>query len=531
MITGDLLKHRLFPDFEFMAGSSGLNREITAVSVIDAPDVDRWMRGGEFLIGSGYIFRDAPDDFIPFLRRANEKGTAAVGIKLDRYLHQLPSNLMEVADELELPLFRIPLNYRWTDVIEIVHNYLVLEKQHVQNASSDITGNFWGEGFDINELLSGFAQQLQRPLFIYSEQLNLNHCFATNGKVEDAEMSSFFPKVSVLEEKALPLHGQIIGHLELRNTDSPVWNAVYTITSDTPITMRMRLAQGEQVPSARQERLILRAMTMLRTEALEIAVQYSKQLAKRERFFEGLCLDVYSDLDMINANLKDIGVKIPEMSRIVMISPIEESSSLQWQEVCTPLSYKLGNIWVGLVPFTDMESDSYAEYENLAKNMACVVAFGGLIKSPLGIGRSYREARQTLNWARNFSLQAGVYRYDELSLYALLDSLIRLPEATGVWKRYWEPIINSSQKKKSVSMKEFAVALIKADFNARLCSEWLHLHYNTVRNYIEELQQLLGLNLDMPHHQLGLTLGYYIEKSRKRNDINLLSTSGSSSMN
>jgi purine catabolism regulator len=526
MITGDLLKHRLFPDFEFMAGSAGLNREITGVSVIDAPDVDRWMRGGEFLIGSGYIFRDAPDDFIPFLRRANEKGTAAVGIKLDRYLHQLPSNLMEVADELKLPLFRIPLNYRWTDVIEIVHNYLALEKQHTQNPSSDTTGNFWGEGFDIKELLSGFAQQLQRPLFISSEQLNLHHCFAPNGKVEDSETNNFFPKVPVLEEKALPLHGQIIGSLELRNTEPPVWNAVYAITADTPITVRMRLAPGEQTPSARQERLVLRAMTMLRTEALEIAVQSSKQLAKRERFFEGLCLDVYSDLEMIKANLKDMGVKIPQISRIVMISPIDESAALVWQEPYTPLSYKLGNIWVGLVPSVDMESSQYAEYESLAREAGYFVAFGGLINSPLGIGRSYREARQTLNWARNFSLHAGVYQYDELSLYALLDSLIRLPEATGVWKRYWEPIINMSQKKKSVSMQDLAVVLIEADFNAKLCSEWLHLHYNTVRNYIEELQQLLGVNLNMPHHQLGLTLGYYIEKSRKRNEINLLTAPG-----
>jgi purine catabolism regulator len=83
-----------------------------------------------------------------------------------------------------------------------------------------------------------------------------------------------------------------------------------------------------------------------------------------------------------------------------------------------------------------------------------------------------------------------------------------------------------SQKKKSVSMQELAVVLIEADFNAKLCSEWLHLHYNTVRNYIEELQQLLGVNLNMPHHQLGLTLGYYIEKSRKRNEINLLTAPG-----
>ena len=526
MIVADLLKHRLFPDFEFIAGSSGLNREITAVSVIDSPDVDRWMRGGEFLIGSGYIFRDAPEEFIPFLRRANKKGTAAVGIKLDRYFHQLPSNLVEVVDELDLPLFRIPLNYRWTDVIEIVQNYLSMEKQRTQEASIDNLDNFWGEGFDIKELMSGFAQQLQRPFVISSEQLNLNHCFAPDGKVEDAEKSQFFPRVSVSQEKALPMHGQILGHLELRNSEQPVWNVVYRISSDTPITMRMRLALGEQMPSQRQERLALRAMTLLRAEALEIAVQVSRQMAKRERFFEGLCLDVYSDPGMIHANLRDMGIQFPTTSRIVMVSPLLESESLDWQAPYSPLNYRLGNTWIGLVPLKNSKAAPPSEYETQIREENYFAAFGGPINSPLEVGRSYREARRTLTWVRNFSLKAGIYQYDELSLYALLDSLIRLPEATGVWKRYWEPLLfDSSQKKRSVSMKELVIALIEADFNARLCSLWLHLHYNTVRNYIEDLQYLLRIDLSLAHHRLGLTLGYYIEKSRKRNAIDLLSSS------
>lgn len=58
------------------------------MSVIDSPDVDRWMRGGEFLVGSGYIFRDDPDALIPFIERVFEKNAAAVGIKLDRYHHE-----------------------------------------------------------------------------------------------------------------------------------------------------------------------------------------------------------------------------------------------------------------------------------------------------------------------------------------------------------------------------------------------------------------------------------------------------------
>lgn len=524
MIIADLLKHRLFPDFEFIAGSTGLNREITAVSVIDSPDVDRWMRGGEFLIGSGYIFRESPGEFIPFLRRANEKGTAAVGIKLDRYMHQLPHNLVEVADELGLPLFRIPLNYRWTDVIEIVQNYLSLEKQRTQEVSIESLGNFWSEGFDIKELMSGFAKKLQRPLLISSDQLNINHCFAPNGEVEDAEISQYFPRVTVSQEKTLPLHGQILGHMELRDSDPPIWNVVYRIVSDTPITIRVRLAIGEQMLSQRQERLALRAMTLLRAEALEIAVMTTKRMANRERFFEGLCLDAYSNPGMIHANLRDMGIKFTSKSRIAMVTPIFESAPLNWEEPYSILNYRLGNIWVGLIPFKNNKDVPFSLDGTQTKEDDYFITLGGPVKSPHEVSRSYREARRTLTWVRNFSLKPGIYQHDELSLYALLGSLIRLPEATSVWKRYWEPLLlDSSEKKRIITLKELAIAMIEADFNARLCSLWLHLHYNTVRNYIEDMEHLLGVDLSLAHHKTGLTLAYYIEKSRKRNEIDLFS--------
>ena len=87
MIVADLLKKNLFPDFQILAGSSGVGREISAVSVLEAPDADRWMRGGEFLVGSGFVFKDDPEQLTPLLRRMNDKGVAALGFKLDRF-HQ-----------------------------------------------------------------------------------------------------------------------------------------------------------------------------------------------------------------------------------------------------------------------------------------------------------------------------------------------------------------------------------------------------------------------------------------------------------
>lgn len=53
----DLYKMNLFPDFRLLAGSGGVLNPITTITVFDSPDIHKWLRGGEFLIGNAYIFR------------------------------------------------------------------------------------------------------------------------------------------------------------------------------------------------------------------------------------------------------------------------------------------------------------------------------------------------------------------------------------------------------------------------------------------------------------------------------------------
>ena len=49
----DILAMDIFRDFKIIAGKNGSDREVKTVSVMDAPDIYKWMKGGEFLITSG----------------------------------------------------------------------------------------------------------------------------------------------------------------------------------------------------------------------------------------------------------------------------------------------------------------------------------------------------------------------------------------------------------------------------------------------------------------------------------------------
>lgn len=121
-----------------------------------------------------------------------------------------------------------------------------------------------------------------------------------------------------------------------------------------------------------------------------------------------------------------------------------------------------------------------------------------------------------LAWIRASDLPPDIYLHEEFCLYSLFDSLGRLPESKSVWKRYWEPLKNKTGSKRSLSYTELAEALISSDFNAKRCSEKLHLHYNTVRNYIDELEAYLNVKITDQYHRIGIMLASFINRSMDR---------------
>lgn len=520
MLVADLLRQDFFPDFQLICGGGGLGREISSVSVIDSPDVDRWMRGGEFLVGSGYIFQSDPGELAPFISRAAGKHVAALGIKLDRYHHNIPDCAVKSADALSLPLMLIPFRYRWTDINETIYRRLDRERRTRVGETGTGRGEdaacFWQDDADAGKILSQCAGLLGRTIVVSSPTLRYNHVFHPGGEVGGTESLGKRLSAAACEQRALPSRGQVAARMEYRDAAGE-WQAVYNLTGAFPLTVRIILKEGESSPSEAQERMALRVVSLLRALAFENETYSPDAGPRRERFFEGLCLGIYNGEEMIAANLKELGVTLPPSSR-VMIAAADEAGALNgWLPPEVPLSYRLGHFWTGLLPAPaggrDNE-DGRMPFEGDGGDRL-YFALGSVARTPAEISRSYREANRMIAFIRSSALSPGVYLHEEFCLYSLFDGLNRLPEAEGVWKRYWEPLLRGADGRRGAQRLELARALIAADFNARLCSKKLHLHYNTIRNYIDELEDYLGIELPNRHHRLGLTLAFYIDRARR----------------
>src|SRR5690606_1953841 len=89
----DVLKVDTLRHTTVLAGSSGLDRVVTRLNVMEVPDIVEWVRPHALLVTSGYplVGLDADGDprhgeFVELVRRLDELDVAALGIKVGRFL-------------------------------------------------------------------------------------------------------------------------------------------------------------------------------------------------------------------------------------------------------------------------------------------------------------------------------------------------------------------------------------------------------------------------------------------------------------
>lgn len=100
-----------------IAGKKGLWRNVTSINSYDAPDVVQWLKPGELVLTTGYVFKNDENFQIDLIVELATRKCAGLGIKTDYYPGNFPKSMLEKADELDMPLIEIPDHLFLSDII------------------------------------------------------------------------------------------------------------------------------------------------------------------------------------------------------------------------------------------------------------------------------------------------------------------------------------------------------------------------------------------------------------------------------
>lgn len=122
---------------DVVAGLDGLDREINSINIVDSPDPGPWVSQGQFILTTGYVFRDDPDEQVKLIRLLVQQGCAGLAIKFARFISEPPLFMIKEANRLRLPLINIPYQISQSEIISSLMNG-VLQHKHDQKIIFDI---------------------------------------------------------------------------------------------------------------------------------------------------------------------------------------------------------------------------------------------------------------------------------------------------------------------------------------------------------------------------------------------------------
>jgi len=144
--VADCLKLPALREARLAAGNAGINRAVTAVSVIEYPKISLissdLVVGNEMMISALVFIKDDVDQQCQLIRHLHSMGGAClvlyyVGI----FVPELDKRLLETADNLGFPLIAMPsgrMDYRYSDLITEVMEQVILNRKQEQYYVSEL---------------------------------------------------------------------------------------------------------------------------------------------------------------------------------------------------------------------------------------------------------------------------------------------------------------------------------------------------------------------------------------------------------
>lgn len=532
-----------------VAGHDGLERMIKLVNVIEVPDIMDWLFEGEFLLTTGYSFREYPELMNKLVPRMAEANCAGLAIKTKRYLSEIPAEVIAGAQQHHIPLLEVPYDLSFAEVIAPIlgvifsRQAIVLDK--LEQAHKKLMAHAL-EGGPLEELCKETGKIISNPVAIMDREgfLIVNENCPDRYKFE-----LFFSEGSVEIKKE---------KLRLGNIKEVKYLLEYTQESEQALTIkaiRIPIIAGNYLyghmvaiinnPIYEPDVLIMeRAATIAALEYTKRKAIYEIEKNYYNEFLEILLArDFENTGDIIKrGHLFNINLEMP--TAVVVIhdpSFLNINEQHSYKDLNGPRSkedllraigsyikqsntanmiagIKGNNIIVVAGMSADNPSATLKEtvgslidhlHVTTGDRMQLKLGVGRSTRNIRNISRSYEEAREALKIAQ-LSDQTHVVYFDNLGFYKILSEKNR-PDLERFVEELLQPVIDYDRHKNGDLIKTLE-SYYETNRNLKLTSERLYTHYNTVLYRIKKIEELTGSKLDNPENALNMEIAINILK-------------------
>lgn len=512
------------------SGSNGLSKVVSRVNVMEVPDVVQWVRSGEFLITTGYSFRDRPEVLLELIPQLVERGVAAIGIKTKRYLVEIPQEVLAIAEQLELPIIELPPDTAFSDVVRQVMEQVLLRESHklslLQDRIHHVTKALI-EGKGIVGFLECLEAKLGNPVVLLdsARRSYLSHGAERLVRKGDLCMESIWKcsgneygyGIHEVGERTVRYH---TSHMNGREGLYPRlvlfewlqdWNVLDTLTVDRALALAaielmneeaVRMIEAKYIDQFLQDWLTGKMVTssdlMLRAETCGCPVPFRESLQ---------CMILYMDSKST--------IKAESLVREFRRSRATSSISIAVTFLHGDLVFVAGSDGQSAGTLAQSVADwMESELQRHGVSAPFSLCTSASVVAPSDVPAAYQEARKVRNISEACHLQRRILTMNSVGVYSLLHLLADAPDACEYMERQIGTILDYDRKH-DCNLERTLTTYFACRRNTKATAEALYTHYNTVVYRLEKIRSLLGIDLDDAEKLLELQVALKLRIMKK----------------
>lgn len=534
MITvREILQSEFFKDYKVIAGHNGLDNRIRGITVLDSESGYKWTQGNEFVFTTGYVFSTNPKNLDEYLNSQEIRQHAALGIK-ERYIKEVPHEMLAIFNNYNIPLIHIPPTERWLDIFNAI-NVIIMNKSirkfDIGKISSINSYNFSYQERKIKKILNIFEYETGFPAmlfdlvnekayyssnkfkeetinikieeywnpssFNYSKEYLFNNSRMARFRLNIGEHNLIFSWITI----PIMVDDKIKAYFVIIEPNSSILNYFDQFTLSIGLAQLQAIYEQVLVVKGLEYTQFTHFMNKLisgeiidKETIISKAIQFDIDIYKKYCFFlmkqnnKEVMINNYKDI--INANKKRAFGSDDKCYIVV----IDEYSFLFLYELTE--SYQI-----------DKELELlYDKIENFSKrvqldisNIKLCFGLSDICGNILETERNYKRCIKALEIGPHIYPNGNLFIYSKLGVLAWLD--IKEDEIEVMKKD-----INKLNKIDDKELIQTLKIYLENRMNFSSTAEKMFLHINTVRNRIDKINNILNLDLNDELNRLKIEL-------------------------
>ncbi|MGG0796411.1 PucR family transcriptional regulator ligand-binding domain-containing protein [Brevibacillus laterosporus] len=545
-----ILRMQRLQDAEVLGGENGLSNVIKGITIMEAPDIADWLKGGEMLLTSLYPIRNyTEDEQREFVLRLAEKKVSALMIKNHRFVQKIPDAIVEAGEQAALPIIQIPQDIPYVDVLypvmeELFNNQVMKLKYFIEVHDRFTALSLTDAGLE--SIIATLGELIGNPVAIYDR--NFVCMTATSSYTmpieqrdslveREKEVETKFPyywltaqvsegefKPQFVEQVVVPIRtiNHIKVHLVITEAHKRLEELDFIAIENAATALSLELVKQFAVAEVEREfkndiidDLLAGKSQMLETvyhranligwdldrsyavllfHVKEEITSLSQNEMDKLRSSRSLQTKTFSDLhEAVRSHFVN-GILRRRGDRITLLLPVNEQEGK-------------GKSWLSAVK--ERAREIQEKIRAKAKDIVVQVGIGNVAETVMDISRSYQEAQDALDLGEKLYGKESITAFTELGLFRLL---CQFPDP-AVLTSFIPPSLSRLVESKSAIKNDLLHTLevfLEHNQNAAKAAHDLFVHYKTVMYRLERIREITSMDFEDSEEMLGVRVGLKI---------------------